>query len=251
MDPWMIRPGPSCVQTRNSLFHAKRLRERQDRRSRRVFECGHRRTTRHDSDIGDADFPALAGSAAPRSQFSTDSASPSFDCLGRRAMSDHLPHHLRRAVERTDFSREMDRRRCCWTSRSTNCVKSSNFFAPTRLNRRPCRGSPGKKCFTCPSSCRSLTRESPNLLLTFFTVNRASQKLTWAPPDSAAAIDLALPTEMSYRICYPKLAFRTPRQDLAQAHSPRPPADRQYGSSPTCPACPKSRSEPTDTSRRA
>jgi hypothetical protein len=174
MDPWMIRPGPSCVQTRNSLFHAKRLRERQDRRSRRVFECGHRRTTRHDSDIGDADFPALAGSAAPRSQFSTDSASPSFDCLGRRAMSDHLPHHLRRAVERTDISREMDRRRC-WTSRSANCVKSSNFFAPTRRNRRPCRGSPGKKCFTCPSSCRSLPRESPNLLLTFFTANRASQ----------------------------------------------------------------------------
>jgi hypothetical protein len=32
-----------------------------------------------DSDSGDADFPALAGSAAPRSQFSTDSASQSFD----------------------------------------------------------------------------------------------------------------------------------------------------------------------------
>jgi hypothetical protein len=30
--------------------------------------------------------------------FSTDSASPSFDCLGRSAMSDHLPHHLCRAV---------------------------------------------------------------------------------------------------------------------------------------------------------
>jgi hypothetical protein len=43
-----------------------------------------------------------------------------------------------------------------------------------------CRGSPGKKCFACPSSCRSLPRESPNLLLTLFTANRASQKLTWA-----------------------------------------------------------------------
>jgi hypothetical protein len=66
---------------------------------------------RQDSDIGDADFPTLAGSAAPRSQFSTDSAIQSFDCLGRGAMSDHLPHHLCRSVERTDFSREMDRRR--------------------------------------------------------------------------------------------------------------------------------------------
>jgi hypothetical protein len=36
-------------------------------------------TTRQDSDSGDADFPALAGSAAPHSQFSTDSASQSFD----------------------------------------------------------------------------------------------------------------------------------------------------------------------------
>jgi hypothetical protein len=36
-------------------------------------------SARHDSDSGDADFPALAGSAAPRSQFSTDSASQSFD----------------------------------------------------------------------------------------------------------------------------------------------------------------------------
>jgi hypothetical protein len=30
--------------------------------------------------------------------FSAYSASPSFDCLGRSAMSDHLPHHLCRAV---------------------------------------------------------------------------------------------------------------------------------------------------------
>jgi hypothetical protein len=36
-------------------------------------------TTRQDSDSGDADLPALAGSAAPRSQFSTDSASQFFD----------------------------------------------------------------------------------------------------------------------------------------------------------------------------
>ena len=111
--------------------------------------------------------------------FSTDSLSPSFDCLGRWAMSNHRPHYLCRAVERADFSRETDRR-CCWTSRSANCVASSHFFAPTRRNRCPCRGSLGKEYFASPSGCRSLPRESPNLLLTFFTAIRASQKLMWA-----------------------------------------------------------------------